>query len=112
MMNGGYLVPANAKKGTLIFNIFRPIDLILFASGVGVSLLLLALFSTSSTLLVLMFCLPAIVCGLLVVPIPNYHNVLCTLQSIFKFFTERRSYKWKGWCFNEQFADKESKSSK
>ena len=37
----GYLVPANAKKGTLILNIFRPFDLIMFGVGAGVSLLLL-----------------------------------------------------------------------
>ena len=28
-----YLVPANAKKGSLIFNVFRPFDLILFSSS-------------------------------------------------------------------------------
>lgn len=112
-MNGGYLVPANAKKGTLIFNLFRPFDLGLFCGGVGISLLLLALFSTSSTLLVLLFCMPACICGLLVVPIPNYHNVLCALQSIIRFYSERRNYKWKGWCFYEQFtADEKSKSGK
>ena len=37
----GYLVPANAKRGTLIFNIFRPVDLIMFSVGAGLSLLLL-----------------------------------------------------------------------
>ena len=41
----GYLVPANAKKGTLIFNLFRPFDLILFGSGVGITLLMLMIFS-------------------------------------------------------------------
>ena len=39
----GYLVPANAKRGTLIFNIFRPFDLILFGTGVVISLLALAI---------------------------------------------------------------------
>ncbi len=111
MMNGGYLVPANAKKGTLIFNMFRPFDLILFCSGVGISLFLLAIFSSSNTLLVLLFCLPACICGLLVVPIPNYHNVLCALQSIMRFYSERRRYYWKGWCFREQFGTDE-KSNK
>lgn len=99
----GYLVPANSKKGTLILNIFRPIDLIMFGVGAGVSLLLLIIVPSDNTTGVLISCLPVAVTGLLVVPIPNYHNVLCAMQSIFRFFTERRNYYWRGWCFYEKF---------
>ena len=106
----GYLVPANAKKGTLIFNIFRPFDLILFSSGVGISLLALAVVPSSNMIAVTLALLPGCTCGLLVFPIPNYHNVLCALCSIYRFYTERRRYVWKGWCFYEQFKDTESKS--
>lgn len=108
-MNGGYLVPANAKKGTLIFNIFRPFDLILFGSGCAVSLLLLALFSTVNFWITIAFCMPAAITGLLVVPIPNYHNVLCAIQSIFDFYLNRREYHWKGWCFYESFKEDSKK---
>ena len=100
----GYLVPANAKRGTLILNIFRPFDLIMFGTGVIVSLLMLAIVHSDSTLMILMFCMPAGITGLLVVPIPNYHNVLCAIQSIFRFYSERRNYIWRGWCFYEKFA--------
>ena len=100
----GYLVPANAKRGTLIFNIFRPFDLILFGTGVVISLLALAIVRSNNTLSILLACMPAGITGLLVVPIPNYHNVLCAMQSIIKFFTERRNYIWRGWCFYEKFA--------
>ena len=100
----GYLVPANAKRGTLIFNIFRPFDLILFGTGVVISLLALAIVISNNTLAILLACMPAGITGLLVVPIPNYHNVLCAIQSIIKFFTERRNYIWRGWCFYEKFA--------
>ena len=106
----GYLIPANAKKGTLIFNIFRPFDLMLFSIGVGVSLLALAIVPSSNMIAVTIAMIPGCVCGLLVFPIPNYHNVLCALCSIYKFYTERRRYVWKGWCFYEQFKDTESKS--
>lgn len=99
----GYLVPANAKKGTLIFNIFRPFDLIMFSVGAVVSLLLLVIVNSNDTIMVLISCLPVGITGLLVVPIPNYHNVLCALQSIYRFFTERRNYRWRGWCFYEKF---------
>ena len=102
----GYLVPANSKKGTLILNIFRPIDLIMFGVGAGVSLLLLMIMPSDNTIGILISCLPVGITGLLVVPIPNYHNVLCAMQSIIRFFTERRNYYWRGWCFYEKFGDK------
>ena len=50
----GCLVPANAKRGTLIFNIFRPVDLIMFSVGAGLSLLLLMITQSSSTLVVIL----------------------------------------------------------
>ena len=103
----GYLVPANAKKGTLIFNIFRPLDLIMFGTGALVSLLLLVMVNSNDSILVLISCLPVAITGLLVVPIPNYHNVLCAIQSIYRFFIERRNYKWRGWCFYEKFGKEE-----
>ena len=103
----GYLVPANAKRGTLIFNIFRPFDLILFGTGVVISLLALAIVRSNNTLAILLACMPAGITGLLVVPIPNYHNVLCAMQSIIKFFTERRNYIWRGWCFYGEFGSED-----
>ena len=51
--------------------------------------------------------LPAGITGLLVLPIPNYHNVLCAIQNIIAFYTNSREYEWKGWCFYEQFINDE-----
>ena len=101
----GYLVPANAKKGTLIFNMFRPFDLMLFGIGVGISLILLMIVPSTNITLVLLAIMPGLICGLLVFPIPNYHNVMCALISIYRFYTERRKYVWKGWCFYERFGE-------
>ena len=103
----GYLVPANAKRGTLIFNIFRPIDLIMFGVGAGLSLLLLMIVDSSNTILILLSCLPVGITGLLVVPIPNYHNVLCAIQSVLRFYRERRNYIWRGWCYQYEQSDDE-----
>ena len=108
----GYLIPANSKKGTLIFNVFRPFDLGLFISGIGVTLLALAIVPTTNLVAVIIALSPALICGLLVFPVPNYHNVLCALCSIYKFYTERRRYVWKGWSFYEQFKDDSTKSKK
>lgn len=105
----GYLIPANAKKGTLIFNVFRPFDLWLFGIGVVVTLLLLAVVPTTEIIMVVIALLPGLVCGLLVFPIPNYHNVLCALGSIIRFYNNNRNYEWKGWCFNERFSERKGR---
>lgn len=105
----GYLIPANSKRGTLIFNIFRPIDLIIFGVGIVVSLIALAIVPSTNIVAVTIALLPVCICGLLVVPMPNYHNVLCAITSIYRFYTERRRYVWKGWCFYEQFKSNDTK---
>ena len=52
----GYLVPANAKKGTLIFNVFRPFDLGLFCILYTVLVIALGnLYITYQSLAVLSF---------------------------------------------------------
>ena len=105
----GYLVPANSKKGNLILNMFRPIDLAMFAIGIVVTLILLMIVPSDNMVAILISILPAGVAGLLVIPIPNYHNVLCAIQSIFRYVSERRNYIWRGWCFYERFGKEEKK---
>ena len=109
-MNNSYLVPANAKRGTLILNVFLPFDIIMFGTGILLSLILIAFMPSSNVWLVLLSCLPGLVTVLLVIPIPNYHNVRVALISIYRFYTERRRFIWKGWCFYEKFVEESSKS--
>lgn len=98
-----YLIPANTKSGKLIFNIFRPFDLILFISGVAVSLLLLLIIGPENLTSAMICLLPALVCTLLVVPVPNYHNIYVVLTEMIAFFYNRRNYKWKGWCYRDEY---------
>ncbi len=107
MYENVYLVPANAKRGTLIFNIFRKVDLIIFVVGVLVTLGLLVFVADDSMLSIIISIIPAGIAALLVLPIPNYHNVLCAIQSIIAYYTNPREYEWKGWCFYEQFINDE-----
>jgi len=107
MYEDSYLVPANAKRGTLWLNVFRPIDAAIFGIGVLVTLFLLAVFANDNIITLIICILPAGITGLLVVPIPNYHNVLCAIQSIIAFYSNSREYEWKGWCFYEQFINDE-----
>lgn len=112
MNNGGYLVPANAKKGTLWFNLFREIDLIIFGVGIIFTIGLLIALPTDNIVFAVIALLPGCIAGLLVFPIPNYHNVLCALQSMHRYYTERRKYVWKGWCIYEQFREEDSNRKK
>ncbi len=101
-----YMIPANTKKATLIFGFMRPIDLIIILVGIVTSvLLLLILEDNNNTFITLAACMPMIVCGLLILPIPNYHNTLVAIQSILRYYQERRNYIWKGWCIYDEFKD-------
>ena len=93
-----YLIPANTKKGQLIFGMFRPVDLILFGSGILITLVLLLTIEMSSTLVTIIILLPALVTGFLVVPVPYYHNMLIIILELIEFFRNQRRYEWKGWC--------------
>ncbi len=101
MNKNTYLIPANTKRGALIFNVFMINDLILLAVGVSITLILLFTLSTDNLLKTVIILGPGLLAGFLVLPIPNYHNVLTVIKSGLKFLTERRLYIWKGWCINE-----------
>ena len=98
-----YLIPANSNNGKLIFNIFRPFDLILFSSGVLTSILLILILSPTNVGLAIVCLLPGLICGILVVPVGNYHNVLVVLLDLISFYYNRRNYKWKGWCYKDEY---------
>lgn len=97
LMNS-YLIPANTKKSMLIFGLFTMFDLIMFSIGVGLSLILLMVLPVEEIIFAIIALLPALVTGFLVMPIPNYHNMLTLIKSIIGFYTNQRKFKWKGWC--------------
>lgn len=101
-MNGDYLIPANSKKSQLILGFFTKIDLIIFALGVLITMtLILAVPSSGNLALLFLILSPAMLAGFLIMPVPNYHNVLTLLGNIYRFFTSRRMYYWKGWCVRD-----------
>lgn len=102
MINGGYLIPANTKKGQLIFGVFTPPDLILFGIGVLISVFALLIVGADETLKAIICLMPALITAFLVLPIPNYRNVRTFIESAIRFYTNQRIYKWRGWCLYEQ----------
>ena len=93
-----YLIPANTKNGNLILGMFKPFDLILFGTGVIITILLMVILPLTSTLVTVIIMLPALITGFLVVPVPNYHNILNIVTELIEFYSNQRNYKWKGWC--------------
>lgn len=100
-MNNNFLIPANTKSGALLLNIFTVFDVVLLLSGITVTMILLFIVPTDTLPLTLVALAPALVCSFLVLPIPNYHNVLTVIQSALRFLSERRVFIWKGWCLYE-----------
>lgn len=100
-----YLIPANSKKSLLIFGMFKPFDLILFGSGMGITILLLMILSPASFGLAMLDLAPGLITGFLVLPIPNYHNTLTVIKSVYTFYTSRQRFIWKGWCVKDAFKD-------
>ena len=94
--SNGSLVPANTKKSLLIFGMFRPLPDLLIA---------LTLIQNAGTLILIACCLPMLISVILVLPIPNYHNTLVAIQSIIRYYQERRNYIWRGWCTINEFKD-------
>ncbi len=101
-----YLIAANSKKGQLIFNMFRPIDLIILVVGAVVTLIAFFAFEPNNLYMGILVLLPLLVCAFLVLPVANYHNMLCILQNIYNFyFVEQNELKWKGWCAKDEYKD-------
>lgn len=93
-----YIIPANSKKSQLILGFFTPIDLILFGSGCGITILLLILVKQATTFEMIMILLPALITGFLVTPVMYYHNVLQFIINVITFIFSPRKYYWRGWC--------------
>ncbi len=98
---GNYLIPANSKKSMLIFGLFNQLDLIIFGVGIGISLLLLMILPVDELVWAILAIAPGCICALLVLPIPNYHNVRTFIKSAYTFYTTRQQFVWKGWCYKD-----------
>ncbi len=93
-----YLIPANSKKSQLILGFFTGFDLTLLIIGLGITVLLLLLIDSNDVGVMLLLASPALFAIFLVLPVPHYHNVLTLLGNIYRFYTGRKKYYWRGWC--------------
>ena len=96
-----YIIPANSKKSQLILGFFTPVDLIIFGVGVSVTIIMLLIFQGMTFNMAIVVLMPALISGFLVIPVPNYHNVLQLITNIVTFILNRKRYYWKGWCYKD-----------
>lgn len=104
-----YLIPANSKRGLLIFNAFTSFDLTIFGIGFFITIMAILIFPPQILLHTIIELLPALVTGFLVMPVPNYHNVLVVLTELIQYLTERQRYIWKGWHFYDGMEQEQKK---
>ena len=97
-MRQQYLIPANSKKGQLIFNLFEVTDLVILGCGGFITLMLALLLPSGSLGLSFLKLLPLGLAVLLVFPVAYYHNVRVFLQEAILYFIGQNQYHWKGWC--------------
>ena len=82
-----YLIPANSKRGQLILGLFRPIDVWILSIGIIISVFLLAFVSIDTLGTTILILSPGVISGLLVFPIPYYHNTLTVITELYEFLT-------------------------
>ena len=111
-MDGNYLIPANTKRGRLLLGLFYPIDLIILSVGMVITLILIAVLPIDKTAFAVLAIAPGLVSGALVLPVAYYHNVRQLIIEMISFFTSRRKFIWKGWCFLDESKSIESKSER
>ena len=106
-MNNQFLIPANSKKSMLIFGVFNVTDLIIFGSGCLLTFIFLMLLNNNTVKSAVIIILPALITGMLVIPIPFYHNIRTLIGNIYNFYSNRRNYYWRGWCVRDEFRKSE-----
>ncbi|HHX94079.1 MAG TPA: hypothetical protein GX690_03180 [Tenericutes bacterium] len=105
-----FLVPASAKRGNLIFNMYRPIDLMFLIPGLLISVFMLMIFGQTNYALLIISVLPGALVVLLTMPLPNYHNGFVFFGNVIKhFFIKQNQFRWRGWVNDDGEENKETK---
>ena len=97
-MNDQFLIPANSKKSMLILSFFNVTDLIIFGSGCLLTFILLMTINQNTIESAAIILASVLVTGILVLPVPNHHNVRAFIKNVYQYFANRRTYFWRGWC--------------
>jgi len=98
------LVPANAKKGLLIFNMYKLTDFLLIVVSAIITIIIYFMVDKSFASILLAMS-PLVLAILYTIPIPNYQNLNKVLRNLSQYTRNDQKYYWKGWCLDETFKD-------
>lgn len=103
-----YLIPANSKRSMLILGLFTPIDLLIFSIGAGLTIILMMILNAQTIQDLVVILAPVLVTSAMVLPVPNHRNIWQLTANIYNYFSNRRTYYWKGWCmiYGEEHSEK------
>ena len=73
------------------------------------TMIFLAFIPMDNVMVTIIVLAPAVITGFLVVPVPYYHNILNIVVEMYQFYTGRRQYLWKGWCYKRKKKKKRGK---
>lgn len=93
-----YLIPANSKRSMLILGLFTPVDLIIFGVGALFTVILIATVNVETLSDIGIVLTPLLISSAMVLPVPNHRNLWQLTANVYNYFSNRRTYFWKGWC--------------
>lgn len=93
-------VPKNFKRGRLIQNRFRKIDILILILGILLSVILLivalSVFKIRQLFWIIPCVLPGLISGALISPFNMYHNILEYFRLLFMYINSPKRYIWEG----------------
>ena len=107
-----FTTPKNFKKGKLIANQYRWIDMLMLIGGITLSvaciLIYFAIFEGRSWVILLCFLVPGTIGFVLTLPLGIYHNVMEYLKMINQNRNTHGEYIWEGIYRYDSFKEKEN----
>lgn len=101
-MKNTYLIPANSKRSMLILGLFSPIDLAIFCTGAGLTVILMLSMHAGTIQDIFMILTPLFISTAMVLPVPNHRNMWQLTANVYHYLSNRRTYFWRGWCMTNE----------
>lgn len=94
-----HIAPKNFKRGRLIANKYRLIDLIiafLLISTSVITVLTYVLNNGTNLVVILIMLIPCLFAALILIPLDFYHNIIQRIFLWFLYLTSKKQWKWQG----------------
>ena len=105
-----FIAPKNFKRGRLIGNKYRIIDLVIACTLILISVVLVLTYvlnSGKNIIVIMIMLLPALAAGLILIPLGFYHNLVQRIILWINFMASRKVWKWQGtyWYTTDEEGD-------